>query len=158
MTVTDTNGDTAAANFTLTVNSAVVATQAIATETTAYNSTTTLTPVNGSGGTGALSYSISPTLPVGLNLNAATGQVTGAPTTVSSLTSYTVTVTDINNASATADFTLTVNPAIQTLSFATGTVPLSAPYNTTFTPAATSTSGLAAAITVGGSCSISAGS
>jgi hypothetical protein len=53
--------------------------------------------------------------------------------------------------------TATAMLANQTLSFTSGTVPASAAYNATFTPGATSTSGLTAAITVSGGCSISAG-
>ena len=66
-------------------------------------------PVTGSGGTGTLTYSISPALPSGLNLNASTGAVGGTPTVTSTATTYTVTVTDANGATASKTFALTVN-------------------------------------------------
>ena len=68
-----------------------------------------------SGGTGSLSYNISPVLPAGLSFSAATGLITGTPTAVSPAASYMVTVTDANGATATASFSLTVNPATPTL-------------------------------------------
>jgi len=113
VTVTDQNGATATASFTLTVNPKVTATQAIASKSLTVNTAATpFTPVTGSGGTGTLSYSVSPVLPAGLSLNSSTGAITGTPTTASAATSYTVTVTDQNGATATASFTLTVNPAV----------------------------------------------
>ena len=70
------------------------------------------TPVTGSGGTGTLSYSVSPALPTGLTFNASTGAISGTPTATSAATSYTVTVTDSNSATAAASFSLTVNGAV----------------------------------------------
>jgi hypothetical protein len=63
------------------------------------------------------------------------------------------------NYSAAAEIALAVVARLvnQTLSFTSGTVPASAAYNSTFTPAATSTSGLTPTITVSGGCTISGG-
>ncbi len=109
VTVTDANGATATATFSLTVNAAVTATQAVASTTLVDNQpATAFTPVTGAGGTGTLSYSVSPALPTGLSLAASTGTISGTPTVVSSATTYTVTVTDANSATATATFGLTV--------------------------------------------------
>ena len=97
----------------LTVNAAVAATQAIASESLTQNhATVAFTPVTGSGGTGTLSYSVSPSLPTGLSINSSTGAINGTPTTTSTAASYTVTVTDSNSATATASFSLTVNAAL----------------------------------------------
>jgi hypothetical protein len=110
ITVTDTNGATATQTFSLAVNGPVVATQAVATKSLTQNQpATSFTPVTGSGGTGSLSFSVAPALPSGLSLNAATGAVSGAPTVVLATTSFTMTVTDTNGATATQSFSLTVN-------------------------------------------------
>jgi uncharacterized repeat protein (TIGR01451 family) len=88
---------------------AVQATQAIASAVLTVNHAAPLfTPVTGSGGTGALSYSISPSLPSGLTMAAGTGAITGTPTVASSATTYAVTVTDAASATATATFSLAV--------------------------------------------------
>jgi uncharacterized protein YjiK/stress response protein SCP2 len=115
VTVTDSNGATAAASFNLTVDAAVVASQGVvAASLTENHAAMSFTPVTGAGGTGTLTYSVSPALPAGLSLNAATGAITGTPTGTSSLTIYTVTVTDSNSATAMATFSLTVNASIST--------------------------------------------
>ncbi|WP_456715276.1 putative Ig domain-containing protein [Bradyrhizobium sp. USDA 4353] len=110
ITVTDANSATASNTFSLTVNSAVTATPSVTSATVTVNTAiTSFTPINGGGGTSPLSYGISPTLPAGLSFNTATGQVSGTPTVVSSTTTYTVTVTDANNGTASGTFQVTVN-------------------------------------------------
>ena len=64
--------------------------------------------MTGSGGTGSLSYSVSPSLPTGLSIASGSGAITGTPTSVASAATYTVTVTDANSATATATFSLAV--------------------------------------------------
>jgi len=109
VTVTDANGATATAAFSLTADGAVAATvSAASTVQTVYQSMSGLTPVSGSGGAGPLMFSISPGLPAGLVFNPNTGAITGTPTAVSAATTYTVTVTDANGATATAMFSMTV--------------------------------------------------
>ena len=66
------------------------------------------TPVAGVGGLGALTYTITPSLPAGLTLNSSTGQITGTPTGVSAVTAYTVTVKDTLNQSSSKSFNLSV--------------------------------------------------
>lgn len=110
VTVTDANGVSASNTFQLTINSAVTATQAVASVTsTASHAITPFTPVTGGGGTGTLSYGISPSLPTGLSLNTTNGQITGTPSGASPIATYTVTVTDTNNANASNTFSLTIN-------------------------------------------------
>ena len=113
VTVTDANGVTATNTFTLTVNPALTATQAVATVALTQNhAATSFTPVTGGGGTGALSYSVSPVLPAGLSMSSTTGAVTGTTAATVSAMSFTVTVTDTNNATATNTFSLKVNAAV----------------------------------------------
>jgi sugar lactone lactonase YvrE len=70
------------------------------------------TPVTGSGGTAPFAYSVSPALPTGLSFNASTGAISGTPTATHALSSFTVSITDVNGANATNSFSLTVNPAV----------------------------------------------
>jgi len=113
VTVTDANSATASNTFQLTINSAVTATQAVASKAlTQGTAATPFSPVTGAGGTGSLSYSVSPQLPTGLSLTPSTGIITGTPTVTSGLTTYTITVTDANGATAANTFSLVVNAAI----------------------------------------------
>jgi hypothetical protein len=112
VTVTDADNATATATFSLTVNGALAATTAVPTTTLlAEQAATPFTPVTGAGGTAPLTYGVAPTLPAGLTMSTSTGTVTGTPTVTSNATTYTVTVTDANSATATATFSLTVNSA-----------------------------------------------
>ena len=84
VTVTDANSATATATFSLTVNGAVAATQAVAsTVLIQSHAATAFTPVTGSGGTAPLSYSVSPGLPAGLTFSTASGTIIGTPTVAS---------------------------------------------------------------------------
>ncbi|MFP5228683.1 MAG: beta strand repeat-containing protein, partial [Acidobacteriota bacterium] len=96
-----------------TIVPAVTATQSIASKVLTVNQpAVNFTPVTGSGGVGTLSYSVAPGLPSGLTMSTTTGAVTGSPTAPSALGTYTVTVKDANNNTATNTFTLTVNAAV----------------------------------------------
>jgi hypothetical protein len=101
-------------NFTLTVNPAVTATQAVpSTQLPLNQPVTPFTPVTGGGGTVPFNYGISPSLPAGLNFSTATGAITGTPTAISPTAPYTVTVVDANGAQAGNTFSLsTVLPTI----------------------------------------------
>jgi hypothetical protein len=108
ITTTDSNGATATAHFILTVNPAVTATTIVpATALTVNQLATAFTPVQGGGGTAPLSYTVSPALPAGI-IFSSVGSISGTPTAAIGATTYTVTVTDANGASATATFALTV--------------------------------------------------
>ncbi len=112
-TVTDANGATATAPFSLTVNGPVTAATAVATTTLTQNhGGAAFTPVTGGGGTTPYSYSVAPALPAGLSFSASTGAVGGTASVTAATTSYTVTVTDLNGASNTAAFSLTVDPQV----------------------------------------------
>ncbi len=135
VTVTDANGATATGGFRLTVNGPVAATQVIASKgLTVETPVTPFTPVTGSGGTGTLSYSVSPTLPAGLAVNSSTGAINGLPTTTSAATSYTVTVTDQNGATSAASFSLAVNGAVTATTAVASTNLTQGHLTTPFTP------------------------
>jgi uncharacterized repeat protein (TIGR01451 family) len=65
---------------------------------------------NSSGGP-VISYSVSPALPAGLNLDPANGILSGAPTTITPATGYTVTATNTGG-SATVSLNLTILDAL----------------------------------------------
>jgi hypothetical protein len=123
VTVTDSNNATSTTTFSLTIDGAVSATTAVAaTNLTANQAAVPFIPVTGTGGFGALSYSVSPALPAGLSFASSTGTITGTPTAPSAANTYTVTVTDANNATSSATFTLTVSAQTPTITI-TFTVP-----------------------------------
>jgi hypothetical protein len=135
VTVTDSNSATATNSFNLTVNASVTATQAVsAAALTENHAITAFTPVTGSGGTGALTYSISPSLPGGLNLNTATGAITGTPTAAFAATTLTVTVTDTTGATASNTFSLTVNGPVTATTAVPSTMLVLNHAVTSFTP------------------------
>ncbi len=65
-------------------------------------------PISASGGVSSLTYSISPSLPAGLIFNTSTGAISGTPSVTSSITTYTVSVTD-GYVSDSSNFTLQVD-------------------------------------------------
>ncbi len=115
ITVTDLNGASKSANFTLQVSPAITATVAVAATTILHRNPrvaiTAFTPVVGGGSAyTALRYAITPALPAGLTFNTTTGAISGStPTTASALKTYTVTVTDASAFATTATFTLTIS-------------------------------------------------
>jgi len=135
VSVTDADNVTATATFSLTVNYAVTATTDFAFPLLYVGEAgVSITPVTGAYGTTPLSYSISPLLPGGLSLSSSSGAISGNPSAISPATSYTMTVTDANGASATANFTLAVSPAPPTaLNFGSVAVGTSTTQTFTFT-------------------------
>ncbi|MGE8657381.1 MAG: putative Ig domain-containing protein [Achromobacter sp.] len=111
-TVTVTDGASPAhavsGSFTLAVNGVLAATPAVADRSIVAGDTVDYLPVTAAGGVGNLSYKVTPTLPAGLAMNAATGAITGTATTASATTTYTVTVTDGADHAITASFSLGV--------------------------------------------------
>ena len=70
-----------------------------------------MTPVTPSTGGGAVvSWTINPGLPTGLSIDAATGTISGTPTSVTTSTSYTITATN-SGGSTTTSITIEVNEA-----------------------------------------------
>jgi sugar lactone lactonase YvrE len=133
VTVTDLNGATATAGFNLMVNQQVTATQAVAMTSLKVNqAAAAFTPVTGGGGTGALTYSISPGLPTGLGMASTTGTISGTPSVTEAATSYTVTVTDTNGATATAGFSLAVTTTASSVTVASSLNPSTYGQSVTF--------------------------
>jgi hypothetical protein len=107
--ITDAVGATASNTFSLTVNTALTTTQAIAEvgcSDTGCTPATPFTPVTATGGTAPLVFAVSPALPAGLSLNTGTGAITGTPTASAVPTVFTVTATDANSAVSSKTFTL----------------------------------------------------
>ena len=69
-----------------------------------------LTPPTNNGGT-VTAWSVSPSLPNGLTLDAATGEITGTPTDITPSATYTVTASN-SGGSTTVDITIEVNDEI----------------------------------------------
>lgn len=74
------------------------------------------------GGTGPFLWTVTPTLPAGLTLNASTGLISGTPTGGGS-GSFTFKVTDAAGNSATQTLTITVDPPLVALSVTTASLP-----------------------------------
>ena len=68
------------------------------------------TPPTNNGGLVTL-WSVAPTLPAGLSLDSATGEIIGTPTDITSLATYTVTASN-SGGSTTVDITIEVNDVI----------------------------------------------
>ncbi|MBI1762605.1 MAG: putative Ig domain-containing protein, partial [Acidobacteria bacterium] len=103
----DAVGCTGTQAYTLTINCPALsvnpATLGAATAGAAFNQTFTQT-----GGTGAIAWSFTGTLPAGLTLNAATGELAGTPSVTGNF-SFTITATDANNCTGSRALSLTVN-------------------------------------------------
>jgi len=144
VTVTDQTmptAQTSSKTFSLTVSPVTLTTtQAVPTTTlTVGSAATPFTPVTASGGFGTLTYALSGgTLPTGLSFSAASGQITGTPTTLLAATTFTVTVTDQTTPTAQTSsktFSLAVNATTLTTAQAVATTALTAgTAATAFTP------------------------
>lgn len=112
VTVLDSVGVSASANFNLTINDAVPPELVVVAQNSnvslELNVVTEFQPVIVSGGVGSFTYSISPALPTGLSFNTITGFITGTPTILTNSTVYTVTVQDSVPQTSLATFNLIV--------------------------------------------------
>ena len=141
--VTDNLGSTASATFAVGAAAAVTATvvSKYKTVTLTKNAAVSLVgnfvPVVGAAGVAPLAYSITPALPAGLSFNTADGTVSGTPTTISAVTTYTVRVVDTNGSAASATFAITINDSLTVTknnSYAAVTVSTGAPTVTPYAP------------------------
>ena len=118
LTATDENSATGTKTFNITVNAAVSISGSISNQSyTKDQQITDLVLPAATGGTGTLTYTLSPALPDGLTFTASTRTISGTPTESKSQTQYTVTATDANGATGTKTFNITVD--IQNLSLGT---------------------------------------
>jgi hypothetical protein len=109
VTATDGVGATGTQNYTVVINQAVSITTGSLPNWTAGKSGYSQT-ISATGGTGALTFSSTGTLPVGLTLSTG-GVLSGTPTTAGSF-NFMVTATDTLGAAGSQSYTLTINPAV----------------------------------------------
>ena len=108
--VIDTLSETVTASLFLTiVLQPLVATTTISTSTQNMGTSTNFKPVYASSSGGPpYNYSITPSLPSGLNISSTTGIISGTPTTYTSMITYTITIVDGVNQSGSSTFTMKV--------------------------------------------------
>ncbi len=110
-TVTATNalGSTTSNTFSITVND-VAPTGLTYNTTNVYTAGSAITSLNPSVTGNVVSYALtSGTLPAGLSFSTVDGKITGTPTTVTALRSFTVTATNSGGSTVSNTFTITVN-------------------------------------------------
>jgi hypothetical protein len=111
VSVTDAAAAVSFKTFDLTVNAALVTTQAVPSTTltvaTAYSA---FAPVTASGGTAPLTFALTGgPLPAGVSFNTSTGVISGTATASLAITTFTVTVTDAVGAASARTFDLAAN-------------------------------------------------
>jgi len=115
VTATDANSGTSSKTFSLTINDVLTTTQAIANNVFIKNTViASFSPVTKSGGTTPYVFTVSPGLPAGLTLVSTTGAISGTVTATYAATTYTMTVTDVNSATSSKTFSLTINDVVST--------------------------------------------
>jgi hypothetical protein len=111
VTAVDADGATATRSFDVTVFGLTPATQTFAGESGTALITSAYTPI---GFTTPPTFSISPSLPTGLSIDATTSVITGTPTESQTVTAYVVSATN-GTQSATAALNLTISPGTRSL-------------------------------------------
>ena len=124
-TVTDDNSSTDTITFNIQVNKApdpLAFNGTVSNQTFEQNQAIgTVSLPDAKGGSGTLTYTLSPALPAGLSFDASARTLTGTPTSAADQTKYSYTVTDDNSSTDTITFNIQVNKAPDPLAF-TGTV------------------------------------
>ena len=131
VTATGNGVTTATATINITVAAAASITPSVGTVSATAN--TVMTPVTFTAaefGTEIITYTVAPTLPTGLSLNAGTGEISGTPTVALAGADYVVTATGNGVTTATATINITVKAAAIT----PGPVPTPATPTTPTTP------------------------
>ena len=105
-TATDGNSDTVTLTFTAVVTAIAITIPNIPNQTWTVGTAVSVTLPEASGGVGAFTYSLSPTLPAGVNRNVRA--VTGNPTTAVVIATYTYTAEDSEGITQTQTFTIVV--------------------------------------------------
>ncbi len=114
----------AAASATITVEDPSFGDAAIADQTWVRNvAIDALTLPAASGGDGALTYALTPSLPDGVTFDGTTRTVSGTPTAVQEATDYSYTATDADGDKATLSFSITVSQAASSSSSSAWALP-----------------------------------
>ena len=122
-TATDGNDDTVELTFTIVVAAtAITFDTSIANQSWVVGTAVNLTMPTVSGGVGAFTYSLTPTLPAGTTFTAGTRLVSGTPTTAVASATYTYRATDAEGISASRTFTIVVTAAAVALSFGSSAI------------------------------------
>ena len=108
-TATDADSNTVELTFTAVVTAIAITIPNIPNQTWTVGTAVSVTLPEASGGVGAFTYSLSPTLPAGVNRNVRA--VTGNPTTVFSVATFTYTAEDSEGETETGTFTIVVAAA-----------------------------------------------
>ena len=119
ITITDSIGSKTTSTTSINVLAvpAILLTQTTSTVTSyAGQALTAITPITASAGGGTFSYAVAPPLPAGLLFGTVDGKITGTPASLSSTTTYTVTVTDpvAQSTSTTFDLVVVAQPIVAT--------------------------------------------
>lgn len=112
--------------------------------------------ISGSGFTGAVTYSVTPSLPAGLSLDSSTGVISGTPTATQNATSYTITGAGATSGSATASVSIAVTAGVQaTLVVSASPSTIRANKTSTLTTTGGSGSGAVSYSVTTGACTVS---
>ena len=115
---TDNDGDTDSLTFRLTVRDPMPTFGSAAVGNQVYAINTAISPLQlpeATDGNAPLTYSLTPALPLGLTFNAGTRRITGTPTQIRSVTTYTYLVTDDDGDTDSLTFTLRVRDPMRLL-------------------------------------------
>ena len=119
-TVTDDEGETHTQTFTIVVTAVAITIPNIANQSWTVGTAVSLTLPEASGGVGAFTYSLTPTLPAGVSRTVRA--VSGTPTTAVNVATYTYTAEDSEGITHTQTFTIVVAAAAVVLSFGSETI------------------------------------
>ena len=130
-TATDSEGVAETQSFTIVVTaSALVFASTIVDQVWTVGTAVALTLPDATGGVGDLVYSLLPVLPTGITFSASMRDITGTPTSVFVLATFTYTVTDAEGVSESVTFTIVVNAAVVPFGAAWSNVPVGTVDNT----------------------------
>ena len=119
-TATDADSNTVTLTFTIVVTAIAITIPNIPNQSWTVGTAVSLTLPEASGGVGAFTYSLSPTLPAGVSRT--NRAVTGNPTTAVTVATYTYTAEDSEGITQTRTFTIVVAAAVVVLSFGSETI------------------------------------